>query len=236
MKTTTLSFFRITSPLSRLWALGMMGLPRFAIGRTPDIGFWKLFGSGGGDGFAPTLNPTVFAILAVWPDEDTARARTADAKVFTRYRKHAEEEWVVFLGTKSVRGAWSGKAPFEITETPKDGPVAFLTRATIRPSAGLKFWKKAPNISDAIRDNQEVSFKAGIGELPFLQQVTFSVWPDTKTMSDFAHKDGPHAEAIKAVRAGDWFSEELFARFAVLGDTGTWGGTSPLPPHKESHP
>jgi spheroidene monooxygenase len=47
-------------------------------------------------------------------------------------------------------------------------------------------------------------------------------------MSDFAHKDGPHAQAIKAVRDGDWFSEELFARFKVLGDSGTWGGTSPL--------
>ena len=228
MNTVSLSFFRFKSPLSRLWALGMMGLPRFAIGKTPDIGFWKLFGSGKGDGFGVTLNPRDFAILSVWPDEPTARARTSEAPAFARYHKRAYESWTVFLNATSVRGAWSGKEPFETGAMAGNGPVAFLTRATIKPSAGVQFWKKVPNISDAIAQDSHVLFKAGIGELPLLQQVTFSVWPDTKAMSNFAHKDGPHAQAIKAVRDGDWFSEELFARFKVLGDSGTWGGTSPL--------
>jgi spheroidene monooxygenase len=30
------------------------------------------------------------------------------------------------------------------------------------------------------------------------------------------------------VRRGGWFSEELYARFYVLGDLGVWGGSSPL--------
>ena len=47
-------------------------------------------------------------------------------------------------------------------------------------------------------------------------------------MAAFARRDGPHARAIRAVREGGWFSEELYARFQVVGDVGAWGGSSPL--------
>jgi spheroidene monooxygenase len=30
------------------------------------------------------------------------------------------------------------------------------------------------------------------------------------------------------VREGGWFREELYARFRILGDTGTWEGRPPL--------
>ena len=70
-------------------------------------------------------------------------------------------------------------------------------------------------------------FKIGIGEVPWLHQVTFSIWPDATRMDAFA-RTGPHAEAIRAVRRDGWFREELYARFALLGEEGTWGGTSPL--------
>jgi spheroidene monooxygenase len=73
-----------------------------------------------------------------------------------------------------------------------------------------------------------VAFKIGIGEVPLLHQVTFSIWPDTASMAAFARADGPHAQAIRAVREGQWFSEELYARFRILGDLGSWGGGSPL--------
>ena len=43
-------------------------------------------------------------------------------------------------------------------------------------------------------------------------------------MAKFARKDGPHARAIKAVREGAWFREELYARFTVTGDYGQWEG------------
>jgi spheroidene monooxygenase len=58
--------------------------------------------------------------------------------------------------------------------------------------------------------------------------VTFSIWPNAQSMADFARRDGPHARAIKAVRDGNWFAEELYARFRVIGEQGTWNGSSPL--------
>jgi len=182
-----------------------MGLARLDMQRTTGIGFWKLLGSGVGEGFTPIPNTAVYAILATWPDQATAAAQTETSKVYTRYRARAAETWTVFLSPTSVRGEWSGEAPFKVISNVESSPLAALTRATIKPSILHRFWQN-----------------------PWLHQVTFSIWPDTKSMAEFARRDGPHAQAIRAVRDGDWFAEELYARFAITGDRGTWGGSSPL--------
>ena len=228
MQTVSLSFFRFASVTDRLWALAMMGAGRFALPRVPRIGFWKLCGSGTGEGFTPLPNTAVYAILATWPDEETARHQTAEADIFGRYRRRATEDWTVFLTATSARGVWSGLEPFTVTEAPCPGPLAALTRATVKPSIAMKFWRKVPDISAMIGADRNVAFKIGIGEVPLLHQVTFSIWPNTDSMADFARKDGPHAQAIRAVREGNWFREELYARFRVLGDAGSWQGGSPL--------
>ncbi|MEM7645117.1 MAG: spheroidene monooxygenase, partial [Pseudomonadota bacterium] len=102
--------------------------------------------------------------------------------------------------------------------------IAALTRATLRPRKALQFWRRVPDISQMVGMNDDVLFKVGVGEVPFLHQVTFSIWPDTTSMARFARTSGPHAQAIQAVRDGDWFAEELYARFRVAEAEGTWHG------------
>mgnify|MGYP006274124133 FL=1 len=229
MQCVSLGLYRFGPVRDRLWVFGQMGAARLAMPKVPDIGAWKLCGSGVGEGFTPLPNTAVWAILATWPDAATARDRTANAHPFTTWAGRAEEVWTVFLTATSARGEWGGSAPFEVTESPRPGPVAALTRATVRPRAALPFWGRTPRISDAIGADPNVIFKIGIGEVPWVQQVTFSIWPDTHTMAAFARDpDGPHAQAIRAVREGAWFREELYARFRILGDAGRWGGESPL--------
>lgn len=230
IQTVSLSFFRFDTVPDRAWAFAMMGLARLALPRVADIGFWKLCGSGTGEGFTPVPNTGVYAILATWPDAATARARTAQAGVFRRYHRRARESWTVFLTPVSARGAWAGTTPFAPQPDSGAGPIAALTRATVRPSAALRFWRRVPGISDVIGDDPNVLFKIGIGEVPLLHQVTFSIWPDAASMAAFARADGPHARAISAVRSGNWFREELYARFRVCGSAGTWGGDPPLTP------
>jgi spheroidene monooxygenase len=232
MQAVSLSFFRFGAPLARLWALSMMGAARFALPKVPGIGFWKLCGSGTGEGFTPVPNTAVYAILATWRDEATARKQVAQSDLWNRYRSRAAEDWTVFLAPTSARGKWSGVAPFQAEPLPgAKGPLAALTRATVKPRIAAKFWGQVPKISDVIGADPNVMFKIGIGEVPLLHQITFSIWPDTKTMADFARRPGgPHQRAIDAVREGLWFKEELYARFAVTGDMGTWGGASPLKP------
>lgn len=193
--------------------------------KTPDIGFWKRCGSGTGEGLTPLPNAADYAILATWPDHATARDRVADAAVYRRYRARSVECWTVFLTPATTCGHWSGVAPFTVSAA-ASGPLAALSRATIRPRLALRFWGRVPDISAMIGSVPNVAFKIGIGEVPLLHQVTFSIWPDAAAMAGFT-RTGPHAEAIRTARAGIWFSEELFARFNLVLDSGTWNGTSP---------
>lgn len=227
-QTITISFFRFARLRDRAWALAMMGGARLAMSRIPDLSFWKLCGSGTGEGFTPVPNTGVYAILCVWPDGDMARLRIAATSIFDQYRQRACEHWTVFLSPTSARGAWSGKAPFLPTSEQHKGPIAALTRASVKPGILAKFWSRVPDISAMIGSDPNVVFKIGIGEVPMLHQITFSIWPGTAEMAAFARANGPHAAAIRAVRDEGWFREELYARFAILGDTGTWGGVSPL--------
>ncbi|MEL7301376.1 MAG: spheroidene monooxygenase [Pseudomonadota bacterium] len=264
-QTVSLSFFRFAGVGPKAWAFAMMGVSRLLLPRVPDVGFWKLCGSGTGEGFTPVPNTAVYAILCTWPDADTAKERVEEETFFARYRRHALESWTVYLTPTQARGNWSGKQPFEPTNHPplddppyddpprgsggSDGeggpegpgpgggrPLAALTRATLKPRNALKFWKQVPDISERIGLDQNVAFKIGIGEVPWMQQVTFSIWPSPEAMADFARKDGPHARAIRAVRDGGWFREELYARFAVTGEHGAWEGRSPLDKFKDRAP
>lgn len=233
INTVTLSLYRFTSLPDRLWVLGQMGLARLSFLRMPDVGFWKLCGSGTGEGFTPRPNTRVWAILATWPDAPTARKHVANQPVFRRWQARAAESWTILLEPTSARGQWSGQAPFsppaaQDASAPAPGPVVALTRATMRASTFLRFWARVPDISTAIGQDANVLFKIGIGEVPLLHQITFSIWPDAASMAHFARGDGPHGRAIQAVRAEGWFSEELYARFRILDDWGTWNGVPPL--------
>ncbi|MEM9011906.1 MAG: spheroidene monooxygenase [Pseudomonadota bacterium] len=229
MQIVSLSFFRFATAGRRAWAFAQMGLSRGAFRAVDGAGFVKMFGSGTGAGFTPLPNLSVYAVLSTWETMEEATAATARAQPFARYRDRAAEAWTVYLTPISSRGRWDGQAPFTVDDPqPTAAPLAVLTRATIRPSKALSFWKHEPAISRTIAENADVFFKAGVGEVPWLQQVTFSIWPNMRAMSAFAYRSLPHYRAIRAVRQGDWFREELFARFAVIDCAGTWDGVDPL--------
>lgn len=226
MPTATLSLFRFQGLGPKLWVIGQMALARLALRREPHLMFWKLCGSGTGEGFTPKPNWGVWAILAVWPDAATAREHVAQSPVWRRWRAHAAEASTVYMSPLSARGSWAGVNPFVPETHPADpeGPLAVLTRASVKPGRALRFWKRVPDISAVIGQDPNVLFKIGIGEVPLLHQITFSIWPDAASMARFARGDGPHGRAIKAVRDEGWFTDELYARFRVLGVEGIWNG------------
>lgn len=228
IQTVSLSLFRYSSLADRVRAFAMMGLARRDMRRIEGLNFWKLCGSGTGEGFTPLPNTGVYAILSVWHDEKIARDQIAHARGYQRFACRATDQWTILLRAISTRGTWSGVPPFAAEDAPDQGPVVALTRATLRPAAALRFWRRVPRISAVIGDDTNVVFKIGIGEVPLLHQVTFSIWPDARSMADFARKDGPHAQAIRAVREGNWFREELYTRFRIAGQIGTWNGENPL--------
>ena len=207
----------------------MMGAARLSLMRMEGLEFWKLCGGGVGEGFAPRANMQIVAILCTWQDAATARRQIDRAPLFAGYKRRSAESLTVYLEPFSSRGEWSGREPFgDLAASPQQGPIAALTRATLRIRAMAAFWKQVPDVSDVIGSDPNVALKIGIGEVPLLHQVTFSIWPDAASMAAFARGNGPHARAIRAVRDGNWFREELYARFRVLDAVGTWNGTNPL--------
>jgi spheroidene monooxygenase len=56
----------------------------------------------------------------------------------------------IFMTPASARGKWGGTEPFTPQDVTLDGPIAAITRATVKPSVALKFWGQEPDVSRAI--------------------------------------------------------------------------------------
>ncbi|MEI8144739.1 MAG: spheroidene monooxygenase [Alphaproteobacteria bacterium] len=229
MEAVSLSFFRFEGAVNRLWAFSQMQFARAPLRAMPGIGFFKLFGTGTGEGFTPIPNFGVYAILATWPSLDEAQSAVTEGAIFHRYRAHAAESATVFLSAYASRGQWDGGSPFAVSPL-EEAPVPFavLTRATVNLRHLSAFWRHTPHVSALVRAQNHMRFKMGMGEVPWVQQVTFSIWDDPAAMQAFAYGQGPHRGAVGGVRQGHWFREELYARFRVLGWEGTWEGRAPL--------
>ena len=208
-----------------------MGVARLYLSRIPKLSFYKLFGTGSDEGFTFKVNPLtntgVYAILAVWPNKKSAKDGVLYSKIFQKYRNVSRQSWTIFLKPISVRGSWSGKSPFIAQNENNISQVVALTRATIKIKTLLKFWEKVPDVQKMIGTDKNVLFKIGMGEVPWFHQVTFSIWPNQLSMDTFARKNGPHSEAIRSVRKDDWFSEELYARFKIFDEIGSWESKNP---------
>ena len=110
----------------------MMGLARFGLKKIENLEFWKLFGSGTGEGFTPIPNFSVYGLLCVWESEKDARNAQINNGLLKKYLSRASHTSTIFMKPVSSRGSWSGSQPFI---PKKDNPkefVAVLTRATVR--------------------------------------------------------------------------------------------------------
>jgi len=228
MQVTTLSFYRLDAFWHRVWAFLHMGLAPSKMRRVPDIGFFKLLGTGRGAGFHPAPNFHVYSILATWPSREAALRGLEDA-AFRAYADKATETWHLLLSAVQGHGSWDRQAPFECERTAASPrPIGVLTRASIRWTRLLRFWQSVPSVSATTRDEKHMRFRIGMGERPILQLMTFSLWDDVDALKSFAYRDGQHLTTLRRARAEGWFSEELFARFRVIESRGTWGGRDPL--------
>jgi spheroidene monooxygenase len=235
MQAVSLSVHRFEGTAARLWAFSQMQFARAKLAGTPGLGFYKLFGTGTGEGFTPVPNFGVYAVMATWPSLEEARDRVATGRAFRDYRAWAAEHCSIYLSAVSSRGLWDGGEPFAVGPKPaRPGPIAVLTRATVKPRYVVDFWRETPDISETVRQQTHLRFKIGMGEVPWFQQVTFSIWDDPESMQAFAYRLPAHRDAVGRVRRNGWFKEELYARFRVLATEGSWNGRAlpseePLP-------
>ena len=206
-----------------------MAFARPKLRQAPGLLFWKLLGSGHGRGFSLRPNWSRYGLLAVWENAEAQKKIFETSSLLQAYRRHADEVWTVWLLPIEAHGAWSGVNPFlRLTTSPTDGPIAILTRATIRLSRLRAFWSAVPAASHALDEATGLLASIGIGEAPFIRQATFSLWRSVDDMEAFAYRTPAHREAMRRTRAENWYREELFARFVPVASEGTWEGRNPL--------
>jgi len=223
---TTFSIFRYP-PGARLWALSQMGSARRPLAATPGLGFHRLLGSGAGLGFSRWPDFSRYGLLATWSSEQAADDFFADSPVLAGFRRRASEVWTVKLLALRSRGSWSGHTPFTPTQgLPPGLPTVAITRASLRLRALWRFWGRVPAIERELVAAPGVRLALGVGELPWVRPVTFSVWDDEAALERFARAACHHA-AARAAYARGWFREGLFARFAAIATQGQLAGRDP---------
>ncbi len=223
---TTITFFRFQTASNRYWATKMMQLARPGLKRTEGLTWFRLLGTGSGNGFWFIPEFKIFALLAVWENENYADNFFAHAKLFQEYNEKASEIRTVYMKPLQSKGSWGDVNPFEGNIGNNESPIAVITRATIRFPALFNFWRHVPAASRRVVQSPGLIFSAGIGEWPLIQMATFSIWENEKAMKSYAYKSPEHLTAIKKAREQNWFREELFARFDPYRTAGEWKGFS----------
>ena len=214
MQISTISFFQFSGWRNRFWALSQMGIAPLRLGSVSGLKMIKFLGSGAENGFSIKANLGVYAILSVWEHENNALDFFEKNVVFQSYIAHSVATQTVFLHNTMSHGEWGGTKPFEATQVfDAQAPVAVITRATIKTRHLLRFWRQVPAVSKDVEQRPGLRFALGIGELPLIQQATFSIWDTGKQMMDYAYKGQRHQTVIGQTRALGWYKEELFARF-----------------------
>lgn len=229
---TTLTIITLKPGLSvARWALAQMAMAPRHLQRVAGLRFFQLLGSGADNGFGFWPNLQRYGIFAVWERPEDAATFFDSHPVWAAYTQRSLETWTAELAPLQAHGAWNGVQPFgELPASPTktDGPVAVLTRASIRLRRAPRFWRFVEPTSRALGGAEGLRLAIGLGELPLVRQATFSVWESTQAMQQYAYRDARHREVIQLTRREGWYSEELFARFHVLKSTGTVDGQNPV--------
>lgn len=226
---TLLNFFRFRKD-EKIWGMRQMRDTQLGLNQTPGLVFHKMLGTGGGGGYGIMPDFGTYALLTVWEKEDLAKQFESASKTMQQFRKHAFEVYSLFLQPVQSRGYWSKKQPFTpASPDPENNLIVVLTRATLKMRYYFPFWKRVSKVSQSHQQHQGLIFTKGLGERPWIMQVTFSVWQSIDQMEAFAHnRNGKHFEAIKTTREKKGFKEELYSRFQPIFSTGTWHGKDPV--------
>lgn len=223
------SFHLISEPTYKVpLTLARLGLDRPRLNRVEGLHFWRLLGTGNGSDTGPGADLRRSAVFAVWDDEADLDRFLANHAIAGRWAG-ASESWHVRLKALGSHGTWRGVDPLDGMERGnRDGPVAVITRADVRRSAGRAFGEASREVDTELHSAPGLIDVLGIGEAPIGRLATFSLWESAGAVRDFAYSMPRHQQVIEQTRDGDWYSEEMFARFEPYGATGEWDGRDPL--------
>lgn len=188
-----------------------------------QVRFSKLMGSGKNGTFDIEPDLGQWAYLWVWKNQEDYSNFQENSSIMRYIRKFSSENFTLFLKPMQSRGLWDNRNPFDTEKMNSfevNEPIVVLTRASIRPHKAADFWRNVPAIAQNFAQNEGFIYSIGVGEMPLFKQATVSVWQNESAMKAFAYRAKEHAEVIKKTHRDNWYSEELFARFRLLGHSG----------------
>ncbi len=208
---------------SRLWGWSRIVMGPGGLKGTPGLLFSKVLGSGYEGGFSLRPSPSRQGVFALFDSLKAAQDFIECSKLVAAYQSRSDEFCSATLKAWSCRGSWDGVSLQVHTAPPVSGPVAALTRASIKLTKAPAFWVHAPPSQTALEGVAGCQLAVGLGEAPFFRQATFSIWDGVQEMNAYA-RTGSHLQAIQAAHQHGYFSESMFARFVPLKVQGQWMG------------
>jgi hypothetical protein len=225
-------FWRI-KPSRIPFALLSMALNRLFLFWNKNVGFHKSLGVGNGESFTPRdADPLSWGLIAVVNDIEAFDS----SALISLWRKNCVNEFRAVLSPISSHGKWARQDPFTelIGQSSNgasypsalkngqtwNGPVVAITRARIKWHQNFRFWRSVPPVTISLKSAEGLINAIGIGEAPIGLQGTFSLWESASAVRDFAYRGQAHQKAIADTARYKWYSEELFARFALLDERG----------------
>ena len=208
---------------SRLWGWSRIVRGPRALRGIPGLLFSKVLGSGFDGGFDLRPSRSRQGVFALFDSSQKAQDFITHSKLVREYQNRSDEFCWATLKTFSCRGSWDGISLQVNAEPTAHGPVAALTRASIKFSKAPAFWRHALPSQTALEGVDGCQLAVGLGEAPFFRQATFSIWDNVSDMNAYA-RTGSHLAAIQAAQKNGYFSESMFARFVPLKVQGQWMG------------
>ena len=213
----------------RSWGWLRLAQGSLALKHVAGLLFAKVMGSGheGGFGLRPSASHQGLVLMFDTHDHATSFLQSDTAQ---QYKNNAREWFSACMTIDSSRGAWNNIA-WQATSSEAglppvkqdQLPMATLTRASIRSSSAMAFWRYAPAAQADLQAARGCLLAMGLGEAPLLRQCTFSIWQDTASMVGYA-QSGAHHAAIQAAYKHGFFTESMFVRMRVLAMNGQWQG------------
>ena len=215
----TLIYFWRINPIGIPVAIFLMATQRRLLRKQSGVEFFKLLGTGKGVTFTPLdADAKRWGVLVNITEDQVSGFESS--KVVKQWRKIATSEYSVKLKPISSHGFWSKKQPFTPVAENGSGKIVAITRARIKWLENIKFWRAVPAVTKSLHESPGLINAIGIGEAPIGLQGTFSIWQDAASLRNFAYKGQAHAKAITATAENNWYAEELFARFALVSESG----------------
>lgn len=212
------------APAWRPWGWWRIARGAQGFGGVPGLRWARALGSGHEGGFGLRPSASRQGVFAVFEDEAAADRFTQHSPLLQRFQARSREWALLKLQAWQARGHWSGQSLACAIQPPAMSlPVAALTRASVKPSRAVAFWRHTPQSQVDLAAAPGCQLAVGLGEAPVLRQATFSLWDSVAAMDAYA-RSGAHLAAIRAAGREGYFSESMFVRFVPRLVLGRWKG------------